>query len=281
MSLTSAFATAAGAPLRRRLQLIARRTAIRRSSPTCTYSPSPLPRQSPLLLSLTPYTSSTPPCYSLSPALAAGSLPPPHGPPAARSRPDRPEDGCDGANPGVAALLGAWRMYNRALTDAPLRAKSATAAVLNVIADLLAQVITNDGGNLDMRRLARFALFGGLFAGPAGHYWFGLLDSAVRAGGMRGAVMKMTADQLMFSPFLLAGFFGMMALMEGKSRKAAKQEVVGKLPSTLTTAWKIWPIINLVNFGLVPAPMRVLFVNGLSVFWISFLSVINGGDDKQ
>jgi protein Mpv17 len=207
--------------------------------------------------------------------LASGALSPPPAPPGARGRPDRPDG--DGGRRRDGPLLLAWRGYNDALARTPLRAKAATACVLNVIADLLAQLITGrEGQGLDFRRLLRFALFGGVLAGPAGHYWFGALDAAVRTVGMRGAVMKMTADQLLFSPLLLAGFFGVMALMEGKGQVVARQEVEGKLPGTLLTSWKIWPIINLVNFGLIPAPMRVLFVNGLSVFWISFLSVLNG-----
>lgn len=150
--------------------------------------------------------------------------------------------------------------------------------MLNLLADAVAQALA--GGVRDVDRLTRFAAFGGLVAGPMGHAWFGALEAVVRLGGVRGAVVKTAFDQLLFAPVLLGCFFGSMALLEGRGVEGVKGEVEGKLMGTLRTSWKIWPMINLINFGLVPPAMRVLFVNGLSVAWIAFLSMVNNEDDE-
>jgi Mpv17 / PMP22 family len=43
---------------------------------------------------------------------------------------------------------------------------------------------------------------------------------------------------------------------------------------TLLTSYRIWPLVNIVNFAFVPAPLRLLVVNSFSVGWIVFLSMV-------
>lgn len=200
-----------------------------------------------------------------------------------RGRPgDDGADNCGDDNSGF-SLLALWRAYNQALKHAPIQTKAATAGVLNLIADLMAQLIGMRGelgrlsflSGLDTARFLRFGIFGCFFAGPLGHYWYSVLDGIVRYSGPGSVVAKTALDQLCFCPFVLALFFGVIPLLEGKSVNDARKAVCKNLKSTVFTSWKIWPLLNIVNFGVVPAPMRVLFVNGMSVFWVTFLSLVS------
>ena len=60
------------------------------------------------------------------------------------------------------------------------------------------------------------------------------------------------------SNFLLAGW---------KSTKS-------NLKETMIANWYCWPIINFVNFLIIPLNYRVLFANFCAVFWNMFLSGI-------
>lgn len=201
-------------------------------------------------------------------------------------------DGDDGRAKTVFTVEAAWRSYQAALESSPLQTKALTAGVLNALADVLAQTIEmvsacmsqrssgtdrefgpSVNRSLDLARIARFGVFGMALAGPLSHFWYAVLDKSIRLAGPTGVVLKTTFDQLCFSPFMLASFFASMPLMEGKTVRDARSAVSQKLKATMFTSWKVWPLINVINFSLIPVPLRVLFVNGVSVFWVSFLSV--------
>jgi hypothetical protein len=41
--------------------------------------------------------------------------------------------------------------------------------------------------------------------------------------------------------------------------------------------YKIWPIVNLVNFKLIPANLRVLFGNMVGILWTALLITLTSG----
>ena len=38
-----------------------------------------------------------------------------------------------------------------------------------------------------------------------------------------------------------------------------------EMPRTLVANWRLWPAANVINFALVPPPLRVLFANIVSL----------------
>lgn len=52
-----------------------------------------------------------------------------------------------------------------------------------------------------------------------------------------------------------------------------------KFPTIYLFDWVIWPPTQAVNFALVPAQYRVLYVNGVTVLWDVFLSYIKHKPD--
>ena len=47
-----------------------------------------------------------------------------------------------------------------------------------------------------------------------------------------------------------------------------------KLMPTMMTNWKIWPLLQLINFKFVPIQFQVLYVNFMAVWWNAYLSFI-------
>jgi protein Mpv17 len=63
-----------------------------------------------------------------------------------------------------------------------------------------------------------------------------------------------------------------MSALEGTS---AKEKLDKTYWNALTSNWMVWPFVQVVNFSFVPLDYRVLFVNGLSIFWNCYLSYIS------
>ena len=51
----------------------------------------------------------------------------------------------------------------------------------------------------------------------------------------------------------------------------ATRKVQLEIRDVFITQYKVWPIWNLINFGLIPERLRVLFSNIFSVFWNAYL----------
>ena len=43
-------------------------------------------------------------------------------------------------------------------------------------------------------------------------------------------------------------------------------------PTLLTTGWKFWPAVHLITYSLIPPRHRVLWINGVDLVWVTFLS---------
>lgn len=46
-------------------------------------------------------------------------------------------------------------------------------------------------------------------------------------------------------------------------------------PGALTANWKVWPLIQSVNFGLVPLQYRLPFQQTCGIAWSTYLSLLN------
>lgn len=99
--------------------------------------------------------------------------------------------------------------------------------------------------------------------------------------GAAGVITKVIYDQLLYTPCAIAVFFLAMKMMEGKGMRNAIDFVRANLLTTMFSAWKMWPFVNIVNFAFVPAHLRVVFVSIVSVFWVAYLSVISNDEQEE
>jgi len=74
---------------------------------------------------------------------------------------------------------------------------------------------------------------------------------------------------------MLAFFFTTMNYLEGNDLKQAEERLREKWGPTLYKNWIVFIPLQAINFGLVPSHLRLLVINGASLFWNSYLSYAN------
>jgi hypothetical protein len=105
--------------------------------------------------------------------------------------------------------------------------------------------------------------YGGCIFAPLVVPWYKILDTRIVSSNVKKQLAgRVAADQLLFAPFGLTLFFGVMGGLKGES---PVQNVREKWWDALKANWMVWPAVQAVNFGLVPLQYRILFVNVISI----------------
>lgn len=78
-------------------------------------------------------------------------------------------------------------------------------------------------------------------------------------------------DQTLFAPAALSMFFAVTSAMEGKDPMAQVKE---KLAPTYKMNLMLWPLVQFVNFTLIPLHYRLLFVNTVNIGNASVIFVL-------
>jgi protein Mpv17 len=141
--------------------------------------------------------------------------------------------------------------------------------------DVLCQFVIENAtlDTFDWARCGRLVLVNCVLVGPTLTVWYGALGRWTSAWGegLAPTLKRMLIDQLAFAPAFIAVFFLTAATIEGKPEDGVRRIQVGWKDAVLTN-YSIWPAAQLVNFGLVPPHLRVLFANMVGVVWNSYLS---------
>ena len=76
-----------------------------------------------------------------------------------------------------------------------------------------------------------------------------------------------------------------MPLIAGKTLADSKLELENKMVSALIMNYKVWPLVQYLNFRYVPCRLQVLWVNTFGLFFNVYLSwvtyVFKGKDDVK
>ena len=83
--------------------------------------------------------------------------------------------------------------------------------------------------------------------------------------------LKVLVDQALFSPVLMLVYLHAMGFLERKPLSVVQSNIRASFVSIMLSNYKVWPLVGVVNFKLVPPPLRVLFGNVVAVFWLMYL----------
>lgn len=166
-----------------------------------------------------------------------------------------------------------WAAYNEALDKNPLTAKACTSLVGWALGDLLAQIFIS-GGPFDMKRFITLSVFGFIYHGPSGHYFYNWLDSKIEGTDAKAVATKVAIDQLFWCPIFMSVFFGYLGLVNGDSMGAIGSKIKNDLLSACQGSWKVWPLVHAVNFKFISTKHRLVFINGVQIAFNMFLSII-------
>lgn len=206
------------------------------------------------------------------------------------------------------SLSFAWTIYRKSLVEHPLLTKAVTSSVLMTFSDAVVQhlesrcsfqeksaspavKLVNDNLTEKGRkrtfhhsflRSRQSLLTGLIWSGPIAHYWYEFLEKLVNNPIVPVPTIpvvrlatRIILDAILFSPFTLAGFFTISTLAIGGTWFDIRYKLEVKWYRALVAAWSFWPIVNVVNFSLVPLMFRVLFANFMSLLWTGYLSYEN------
>lgn len=167
-----------------------------------------------------------------------------------------------------------------AATSSTFPRQCLTGGVLFATGDTIAQqLVEKRGSRHDIPRTLRLGLYGGAVFSPLASIWFGkVLEKVKFASPAANIATKVALDQGIASPAFIALFFSVTTLMNGGSVNDAKKKVQDNWWPTLKTAWGLWIPVQGLNMALVPPTQRLLFVNVVSIFWNTFLSMKSAGD---
>ncbi|KAG0712068.1 PXMP2/4 family protein 4 [Chionoecetes opilio] len=154
----------------------------------------------------------------------------------------------------------------------PVTRGMVTYAILWPSGNLLQQTLDKSRDWWDLREAARYGLYGSLITAPLLHHWLQLLTRLLPGASLSQAVAKGYIDQLVFAPFNISQFFVGMSLLEGHPMDEALEEWSRKFLSTWMISLSVWPLIQSLNFGLVPAKNRVMAMSLGSFLWMVFIS---------
>ncbi|KAF9975985.1 hypothetical protein BGZ73_000150 [Actinomortierella ambigua] len=92
---------------------------------------------------------------------------------------------------------------------------------------------------------------------------------------LQPALRRMLADQILFAPVGLAMLFTALTVLEGGGAKEIHEKLNESYPAALKANYTIWPIVQLVNFSIMPLQFRLPFVSAVGIAWNAYLSLVN------
>ncbi|XP_044751553.1 protein Mpv17-like isoform X2 [Coccinella septempunctata] len=111
------------------------------------------------------------------------------------------------------------------------------------------------------------------YPGPPKVYWLRTLSERVTGRNEIFVVIrKVIWDQLLFAPLGLVLFLVSLALVQGKMSSEIQRILSEDFPKILLTNYKVWPVIQLINFYLVPLHHQVLFIQTVAILWNTYMS---------
>jgi protein Mpv17 len=186
-------------------------------------------------------------------------------------------------------------LYDGWLHRYPLLTKATTSAMLFGTGDRIAQRIEayyeddSDTSAIEARtagsdgtaegivsptvaRTMRMMAWGAFIHTPLMHTWYNTVDRVVKGRGMTAVLKKVVSDMILVAPQMPIWFFTSTQLMEGVPFRDALDVAIVKTPATVAANYSLWPMTNIITFGVVPLEYRLLFVNIVSLGWSAYLS---------
>ncbi|KAF9901331.1 hypothetical protein EC991_006258 [Linnemannia zychae] len=144
----------------------------------------------------------------------------------------------------------------------------------------------------DFARTGRF-MFYNFSVAPIIHTWYTVLDknfpivaqtvnnkqnqqAASRImHTLKPGLKRVAADQILFAPVGLAMLFTGLTVLEGGSLQQIKDKLNNTFIPTLKANYLVWPMVQLVNFSVMPLQLRLPFVSVVGIAWNAYLSLMN------
>ncbi|KAB0796496.1 hypothetical protein PPYR_10557 [Photinus pyralis] len=166
------------------------------------------------------------------------------------------------------------RLYKTALKKYPLITSSLQTSGLTIAGDILAQTAVegNSLKNINLLRTSQFGAVGLFLVGPTLTTWYRFLDKCLGNKGASAVLKKVAFDQGLFAPSFIVVFLTSLAIVQQKNIKSSIDELKMNYKDILITNYKLWPLVQLGNFYIVPVQYQILVVQFVAIIWNTYLS---------
>jgi len=170
-----------------------------------------------------------------------------------------------------------WKAYLQALESSPIIIKGLTSLVSYSIGDYISQITEGKGlGDLNRLRLLRSAVAGLIGHGPLSHFWYELSEGIFNHLSLNHewwvVFPKILLDQTVFGPFWNASYIILIGLMAQDSLQRILGDVKRTAIPLVVAGLKLWPLVHVITYGLIPVQNRLLWVDVVEIFWCFILS---------
>ncbi|CAG8620787.1 4630_t:CDS:2 [Acaulospora morrowiae] len=161
----------------------------------------------------------------------------------------------------------------------------------------------DSSNKFDLLRLGRFASYGFMIA-PVLHTWFSFLDkkfplptgvspisdsiktktkanNPIISQTMKAVFKRVAVDQIVFAPFGLFLFFGVIGILERRDIISIKHKFEESYIPALKANYTVWPLAQIINFRFLSLKYRIPFLSTVGIFWTCYLSLLNSEDSPE
>eukprot|EP00526_Cylindrotheca_closterium_P018332 CAMPEP_0113626140 /NCGR_PEP_ID=MMETSP0017_2-20120614/13514_1 /TAXON_ID=2856 /ORGANISM="Cylindrotheca closterium" /LENGTH=358 /DNA_ID=CAMNT_0000536301 /DNA_START=424 /DNA_END=1500 /DNA_ORIENTATION=- /assembly_acc=CAM_ASM_000147 len=170
--------------------------------------------------------------------------------------------------------LDNWGAYEDYLANKPIFTKTLINVIIYLLGDWLSQTAFQGKNVLDfdISRTLRNG-FIGLCFGPLVHEYYQFSDTILPPeNGFVTRLEKIFMDQTIYLTVKCSIYISAVGLLGGDDVATVKQTVQDKIGGVVLTAWKFWPLVHCITYGLIPARHRILWVNSVDLVWNAILA---------
>mmetsp|Transcript_26806 Transcript_26806/g.37674 ORF Transcript_26806/g.37674 Transcript_26806/m.37674 type:complete len:414 (+) Transcript_26806:217-1458(+) len=175
--------------------------------------------------------------------------------------------------------LDNWNNYETSLSNHPIETKTLINVIIYLLGDWLSQTAFQQKNVLDFDALRTIRNgFIGLCFGPLVHMYYEWSDTILPPTDLINRVQKIFMDQTLYLSIKCSMYITAVGLLGGDSIEDVTDNVKERIIPIMFTAWKFWPLVHCVTYGIIPARHRILWVNCVDLIWNAILASKASGD---
>jgi len=178
---------------------------------------------------------------------------------------------------GMRIPLDTWASYENSLSEKPVATKTIINIVIYLLGDWLSQTIFQSKNILDFdaARTLKNGFIGMCF-GPVVHEYYEYSDWILPVDGVTIGItnraFKILMDQTIYLSVKCSIYILAIGVLNGDGVGGSSENVKNRIKPIMFAAWKFWPLVHCVTYGLIPARHRILWVNSVDLVWNAILA---------
>ena len=174
-----------------------------------------------------------------------------------------------------------WGSYLRALRARPILVKALTSSVAMTTAEYISQKMA---GIEDQKRINTFTMWG-MFLGIPNHFWQQIIATygPDPLKSIWNFLATLVIDHICWKIPILYIFVTYVTYRQSSKNSTladAWEESKRINPPIQKAAVLVWPTAQILNFLIIPLPLRTLYMNVTLLFWTIYLAIKTRGAKK-